>query len=141
MIVARQRQRTQSPQDLVITKGTPMSKNSSSALKIALAYHDAWKNHDHATAMKVVDDGVTSETPFGQINGGKALHESETQFAGMLKGATMVASYGDDKTALLLYYTHTHSVPSVLSAKYFTVENGKITEIKALFDKSVFTAK
>lgn len=86
-------------------------------------------------------DDVTSETPFGTIAGGKALHASETQFAGMLQGATMVASYGDDKTAILLYYTHTHPVPSVLSAKYFTVENGKITSIKALFDKSVFAIK
>jgi len=54
------------------------------------------------------------------------------------KGATLIASYGDDTTALLFYYTHTHPVPSVLSAKYFVVDDGKITEMKSLFDKSVF---
>jgi len=115
-----------------------VTKNSSPALRIALAYHEAWKNLDHATAMKVVADNVTSETPFGRIEGANALHQSETGFAGMLTGATMVAAYGDDTTALLMYYTHTRPVPSVLSAKYFTVENGKITSIKALFDKSAF---
>jgi hypothetical protein len=115
-----------------------MTNNGSPALQIALAYHEAWKNHDHATAMKVVADSVVSETPFGLIEGSAALHKSETEFAGMLKGATMVAAFGDERTALLMYYTHTHPVPSVLSAKHFTVEDGKITGVKALFDKSVF---
>ncbi|WP_217578067.1 nuclear transport factor 2 family protein [Mesorhizobium sp. GbtcB19] len=115
-----------------------MSNNLSPALHIALAYYDAWRNHDHATAMKVVAEDVVSETPFGSIVGATALHKSESEFAGMLKGATIVASFGDETTALLMYYTHTHPVPSTLSAKYFTVENGKVTAIKALFDKSVF---
>lgn len=44
-----------------------MTNNVSPALQIALAYHEAWKNHDHATAMKVVADNVVSETPFGLI--------------------------------------------------------------------------
>lgn len=118
-----------------------MTENLSPPLKIALAYYEAWKNRDHATAMKVVADNVTSETPFGLIEGGAALHQSETEFAGMLTGATLVASFGDEKSAILMYYTHTHPVPSVLSAKYFTVENGKITAIKALFDKSAFGAR
>jgi hypothetical protein len=50
-----------------------MTKTASPALQIALAYHEAWKNHDHATAMKVVADNVISETPSGVIEGGAAL--------------------------------------------------------------------
>src|SRR5262249_6443805 len=118
-----------------------MTAHVSAALRIARAYHEAWKNRDHASAMKVVADNVTSETPFGLIEGDAALHKSETEFAGMLTGATPVAAFGDEKSAILMYYTHTHAVPNVLSTKYFTVENGKITAIKALFDKSVFGAR
>ena len=118
-----------------------MSEKTSPALKIAMAYHEAWKNRDHATAMKVVADNVTSETPFGLLEGGAALHKSETEFAGMLTGATMVAAFGEENSAILMYYTHTHPVASVLSTKYFTVEKGKISAIKALFDKSVFGAR
>lgn len=118
-----------------------MNKSTSPALQVALAYHEAWKNLDHASAMKVVADNVVSETPSGLIEGGAALHKSETEFASMLTGATMVAAFGDENTALLMYYTHTRPVPSVLSSKYFTVENGKITGIKGLFDKSVFGAQ
>lgn len=118
-----------------------MNENTSPALKLAMAYYEAWKNRDHATAMKVVADNVTSETPFGLIEGGAALHQSETEFAGMLIGATLVAAFGDENSAILMYYTHTHPVPSVLSTKYFTVENGKICALKALFDKSVFGAR
>ena len=118
-----------------------MSNDVSPALQVALAYYDAWRNRDHTKAMKVVADDVVSETPFGLIEGGEALHKSESEFAGMLTGATLIASFGDEKTALLMYYTHTHPVPSVLSSKYFTVENGKITGIKGLFDKSLFGAR
>ena len=113
----------------------------SPALQVALAYYDAWRNHDHATAMKVVADNVVSETPFGLIEGGEVLHKSESEFAGMLKGATLIAAFGDENTALLMYYTHTHPVPSVLSSKHFAVEDGRITGLKAVFDKSVFGAR
>lgn len=116
-----------------------MTDTTSPALEVALAYHEAWKNHDHDNgAMAFVTDSVVSETPFGNLEGADALRESEAQFAGMLQGASMVAGYGDETTALLMYYTHTHPVPSVLSAKYFVVEDGKIVQIKSLFDKSVF---
>jgi hypothetical protein len=116
-----------------------MTTTDSPALQVALSYYDAWRNRDHATAMKVVADSVVADTPFGRLEGGAALHESETQFAPMLTGATMIASYGDATTALLLYDTHTLVVPSVLSAKYFVVEDGKITSMKGVFDTGVYT--
>ena len=115
-----------------------MSTNHSSALQIAMAYFDSWKDRDHATAMKVVADNVVSETPFGTVEGGEALHQGESGFANILKGATLIAAFGDETTALLMYYTHTLPVPSVLSAKHFKVENEKIVEMKAVFDKSLF---
>ena len=86
-----------------------MSNNTSPALQVALAYHDAWKNLDHATAMKVVADNVVSETPFGPIEGGAALHKSESEFAGMLKGATMVAS-----DSMMNFGVSTPSLPQVI---------------------------
>jgi SnoaL-like protein len=115
-----------------------MTKTNSPALKIALAYYDAWKSRDHKTAMNFVADNVVADTPFGRLEGGEALHKSESEFAPMLTGSTLIASYGDENTALLLYHTHTLPVPSVLSAKYFTVENGKITALKGVFDTGVF---
>jgi hypothetical protein len=115
-----------------------MNKTGSGALQAALAYYDAWRNHNHAAAMEFVADDVVSDTPFGRLDGADALHQSEQEFAQMLTGATLIASYGDDETALLLYETHTRPVASVLSAKHFVVRNGKITAIKGLFDRSVF---
>jgi SnoaL-like domain len=115
-----------------------MSKPDSPALQTALAYYDAWRSRDHSTAMNVVADNVIAETPFGHLEGAEALHQSETEFANILTGATLIANFGDEDSALLLYTTHTLPVPSVLSAKYFVVDNGKITTIKGLFDRSVF---
>ncbi len=116
---------------------TPISP----ALQVAMTYYDAWRNGDHATAMNVVADNVVNETPFRTAEGGDALHKGESEFAHILKGATLIAAFGDEKTALLMYYTHTQPVPSVLSSKHFRVENGKITALKAVFDKSAFAAQ
>ena len=111
-----------------------MNKPHSPALQTALAYYDAWRSRDHSTAMNVVADNVVAETPFGRLEGAEALHQSEAEFANILTGATLIArSHG-----LLLYNTHTLPVPSVLSAKYFVVDSGRITAIKGLFDRSVF---
>jgi hypothetical protein len=112
--------------------------NTSPALRIARQYYDAWRDHRHGDAMNVVAADVVSETPFGPLHGAKELSDSEAQFAPMLQGATLVASYGDDTTALLLYYTHTQPAPNVLSAKYFEISDGKITSLKALFDTGAF---
>ncbi|TBZ59728.1 nuclear transport factor 2 family protein [Rhizobium leguminosarum] len=114
---------------------------SSPGLQVAMTYYDAWRNRDHATAMKVVADNVVNETPFGTTEGGEALHKGESEFAHILTGATLVAAFGDETTALLMYYTHTQPVPSVLSSKQFTIENGKITALKGVFDKSAFGAQ
>jgi hypothetical protein len=84
-----------------------MNKPDSPALQTALAYYEAWRSRDHSTAMNVVADNVVAETPFGRLEGGAALHESETEFANILTGATLIASFGDEDTALLLYNTHT----------------------------------
>lgn len=116
-----------------------MSNTTSPALQTALAYYDAWRDLRHGDAMDFVADDVVSETPFGPLDGAQALRDSEAEFANILTGATLIASYGDDKTALLMYYTHTRPAQEVLSAKYFEVDNGKITSIKALFDTGVFT--
>jgi len=115
-----------------------MSETTSPALETALAYYDAWRDLRHGDAMDVVADDVVSETPLGPLNGAQALRDSEAEFANILKGATLIASYGDDKTALLMYHTHTLPAPNVLSPKYFEVDNGKITAMKALFDTGAF---
>ncbi|NWK97621.1 nuclear transport factor 2 family protein [Sphingobium lactosutens] len=115
-----------------------MRNTNSPALEVAMVYYDAWRNRDHAAAMNVIAAGVASETPFGLIEGSEALHKSESEFAHILQGATLIASFGDETNAILMYYTHTQPVPRVLSAKHFTVENGQIVGLKAVFDKSAF---
>jgi hypothetical protein len=134
LVSADQREET----SMTASKEIAVTKTESPALHTALVYFDAWRTRDHEKAMRVVAEGVVSETPFGRLDGAEALHQSEAGFAAMLTGATLIASFGDENTALLLYTTHTLPVADVLSAKYFTVTDGKITSIKGLFDKSVF---
>ena len=110
------------------------------ALRTALAYHHAWTSHDLDTAMSYVADDIVCDAPAGRIEGAEAYRAFMGPFIGILKGATMIAAFGDDKTALIMYDTETVPVRSAPGAECVTVENGKITYSRFVFDRAPFDA-
>ena len=107
---------------------------------MALAYYHAWTGKDVDRAMTYVADGVVCEAPAGRIDGVKALRQFMTPFAQMLTGAELIAAFGDDETALLLYNPHTTLVQDAPSAEHFTVKDGKIVHDLLVFDRTPFDA-
>jgi hypothetical protein len=58
----------------------------------------------------------------------------------MLIGAELVAAYGDDERALVMYDTETTLVRSGPGAECVTVDGGKITYSRFVFDRAPFAA-
>jgi len=58
----------------------------------------------------------------------------------ILTGAQMIAAFGDDQTALVMYDTQTVPVKSAPGAECVTVTDGKITHSRLLFDRAPFDA-
>ena len=52
----------------------------------------------------------------------------------------MIAAFGDDTTALVMYNTETIPVKQAPGAECVTVNDGKITYSRFLFDRSPFEA-
>jgi hypothetical protein len=112
----------------------------SPALQIALAYHEAWTNKDLDRAMSYIAEDIVCDAPAGRVEGAEAYHAFMAPFVQILRGAAMIAAFGDEETALVMYDTTTVPVPSAPGAEWVTVKEGKITYSRFLFDRVPFQA-
>ncbi len=61
-------------------------------------------------------------------------------FVQILTGSRLIAAFGDDTTALIMYDTETVPVASAPGAECVTVTDGKITRSRFIFDRLSFDA-
>jgi hypothetical protein len=113
---------------------------SGAALDVALAYYEAWTNKDFERAMTYVADDIVCDAPAGRIEGAAAYREFMGPFVAILEQAELIAAYGDDETAVVMYDTKTIPVASAPGAERYTVENGKIVRSRFVFDSAPFQA-
>ena len=112
---------------------------SSQALQIALAYHRAWTGKDIDLAMTHLADDIVCDAPAGRIDGIQAYREFLGPFAEQfLISAELIAAFGDDSTALLMYDTETIPAKSAPAAECVTVHDGKIVHNRFVFDRTPF---
>lgn len=117
-----------------------MTEDPSSALQVALAYYKAWTNKDLDQAMTYISEDIVSEAPAGRIEGAEAYRAFMSPFVQILISSDLIAAFGDEQTALVMYDTKTVPVNSAPGAEYVTVRDGKITHSRFLFDRAPFEA-
>ena len=119
-------------------KGAAMTENPSPALRVALAYYQAWTGKDIEAAMRHLADDVVCDAPAGRIEGVQAYQQFLGPFAQMLLGAELLAAFGDQTKAVLVYDTRTPPVTSAPGAECLTVRDGKIVYNRFIFDRLPF---
>lgn len=117
-----------------------MNRPHSPALQVALAYHDAWTGHDLDRAMTYIADDIVCDAPAGRLEGAEAYRAFLGPFLKILENARMIAAFGDEDTALVMYDTQTVPVKDAPGAECVTVTGGKITHSRFLFDRAPFEA-
>lgn len=117
-----------------------MTESSSPALDTALAYHRAWTSHDFERAMTHIAEDIVCDAPAGRMEGNEAFRDFMEPFVRILIGSNMLAAFGDDTTALLMYDTETVPVKNAPGAECLTVRDGKIAHIRIVFDRMPFEA-
>ena len=117
-----------------------MTDTTSPALRTALAYHRAWTGRDLDTAMTHVADDVVCDSPAGRLEGAQEYRGFMAPFLDIFTSATVLAAFGDETTALIMYDTETTVVKSAPAAECVTVVNGKITRSCFIFDRAPFDA-
>jgi ketosteroid isomerase-like protein len=117
-----------------------MTETTSTALRTALAYYQAWTSHDLDKAMSYIADDIVCDAPAGRLEGGAAYRGFMGPFVQILTGSKLIAAFGDDTTALIMYDTETVPVKSAPGAECVTVTDGKITYSRFIFDRAPFDA-
>ncbi len=117
-----------------------MTETTSPALDVALAYYRAWTSRDLEKAMSYIADGIVCDAPAGRLEGAGAYRNFMAPFVQMLTGSTLIAAFGDDTTAVVVYDTQTVPVKSAPGAECVTVTDGKISYSRFIFDRLPFEA-
>lgn len=117
-----------------------MNEEQSSALHVALAYYEAWTGKDVEQAMTYISDDITCDAPAGRIEGADAYRAFMGPFVQMLESSQLIAAFGDDETAMVMYDARTAPVRSAPGAEFLTVKHGKITHSRFVFDRAPFQA-
>ena len=112
-----------------------MTENSK-ALQTALAYYEAWTNHDIDRAMRLIAHDIVCHAPAGRLDGAEAFCGFMKPFSQIVTRSELIAAFGDDRTAMLMYDTDTVSVPTAPGADYLTVVAATMTEIRIIFDRA-----
>lgn len=117
-----------------------MTNTTSLALRTALAYYQAWTSHHLDEAMSYIADDILCDTPAGRLEGAAAYRAFMGSFTQIVTGSEMIAAFGDEETALIMYDTQTVPVKSAPGAECVTVKDGKITHNRFIFDRAPFDA-
>ena len=117
-----------------------MTDTASPALRTALAYYQAWTSHDLDKAMSYIAGDIVCDAPAGRLEGAEAYRGFLGPFVQIVTGSKMIAAFGDDQNALVMYDTETVPVKSAPAAECVTVRDGKITYSRFVFDRAPFDA-
>ena len=106
------------------------------SVAVARAFTEAWTSHDLDTAGSYLTEDVVFDGPLGHVNGKKAYLESLnglTQALGV-NGVRVVAVFGDDTQALIMYELITGRFGVLTCAKLLSMRDGKIQSDRLTFD-------
>jgi ketosteroid isomerase-like protein len=95
-------------------------------------YHNAWTTGDIARARGCLADDLDFRGSVDTFNKADDFVAALTQFQRMLRGVAVLQSFFNDAGAALLYDCDTASPAGVI--EFFAVRNGKIAEIRLIFD-------
>lgn len=108
------------------------------ALETSRAYYSAWTGGDFDLAMTHVADDIVCDAPAGRLTGAAEFRAFMEPFSRLLLSSSLVASFGDETTAVLVYDAQTSAVPSAPGAELHTVREGKIHAMRLVFDRLPF---
>jgi ketosteroid isomerase-like protein len=120
------------------TTTTTSDRAQGAALATALAYHRAWTNGDMDAALAYVADDVICDAPVGRLEGVDALRDYMSPFAQMAQQVDLLAAEGDNDRAIVVYDTVTPLVASAPGAELLTVRDGRIIQLRLIFDRLPF---
>ena len=98
---------------------------SKKPVDVATAFAEAWTSHDLERAAKFVGEDVVFDGPMGHAEGIKSYMEGLAGLSKEVKDSRLIAVFGDDEEALLMYDLITGSYGTLTCRKHLVVRDGK----------------
>lgn len=90
--------------------------------------------------MGYIAEDIVCQAPAGRLVGAEAFRGFMGPFSERLTRSSLVAAFGDDTTAVVIYDTDTAPVKDAPGAEHLTVQDGKIRHLRIIFDRLPFDA-
>lgn len=116
------------------------TQNNGKALQVAKTYVEAIARKNVDTIASISADDVVCTSPIGRITGTQKFREFQDGFARMIVKVTVLAAYGDDEQAVVVYNADTHPVANAVVAEFLKVKDGKIVSTEVIYDAAPFAA-
>jgi len=116
------------------------TRTQPAAVAVALAYHHAWTAGDFELAMTHIAPEIVCLSPAGRIDGADAFRRFMAPFMTILVRSELLAAYGDELTAVLVYNPETAPVKEAPTCELITVDGGRIAQMRIIFDRQPFDA-
>jgi hypothetical protein len=110
-----------------------MMNQGSTPVALARAFTKAWTSHDLETAATFLANDVTFDGPLNHSTGKDAYVQGLAAFARAVTGATILAAFGDDTRALIMYDV-TGPFGNLTGAELLSFRDGKIHSDRLTFD-------
>lgn len=117
-----------------------MNKATGKAFEIARAYVESIAKKDVETILSISSADVVCTSPLGQITGIDRFRGFQEGFARMIKSLTVLAVYGDETQAVVVYDVETQPVPHAVVAELIKVKGGKLASTNVIYDAIPFAA-
>ncbi len=114
-------------------QGAPFRANQT-ALDVARAYHAAWTAHDFDAARRFLAADLATDVPINTYTGRDDFAAAVATFGALAEHVDLLAEFGTDDQALLLYDMHTQPFGRFRVAEHFTVSEGLIRSIRHVHD-------
>ncbi len=88
--------------------------------------------------MRYISEDIVCDAPAGRIEGVEADRSFMAPFLQILIRSQLLATFGGDTTALVMYDTETVPVKSAPGGECVTVKDGRIIHSRFVFDRAPF---
>jgi len=109
------------------------------ALTIARAYHRAWSTQHLDEIGQYLAEDVRVEVPINSYRGKSDFLEAVRRTAQMTSRVKMLAEFGNDDEALLLY-DMTLPIGDLRVAEHFTIAAGRVQRVRQIHDTAALRA-
>ncbi|WP_161606404.1 nuclear transport factor 2 family protein [Microlunatus speluncae] len=114
--------------------------DSTAPIDVAVRFIEAFGRRDLTALADCLADDIVFESPRMQLTGRDQVLAAIGEFTGVVDSVKITGSYGDARSAVVVYEIRTGPFGTIRAADHVSVRDGKITTDTLIFDTAALKA-